>query len=84
MKALYDEGGLQVVLARCEALADGHLRHGIPGRSQAAFHENEGWKTRAVSRVLVAIGYPVERAFDVITIGQKPALEPTASRDRAG
>jgi SAM-dependent methyltransferase len=73
MKALYEEGGLDVVLSTWEALADPHVRHAIPGRSQTAFVVNEGWKTRAVNRVLVAIGYPVERAFDVVTIGRKPA-----------
>jgi SAM-dependent methyltransferase len=72
MRALYGEGGLDVVLSEWEAIADAHVRRGVPGRSQTAIAAHEGWKTNAINRVLVAIGYPVERAFDIVTIGRKP------------
>jgi SAM-dependent methyltransferase len=82
MKALYDEAGLEVVFSTWESLeAPGRPRR-IPGRSQEAVHgllygfqdpHAEGWKTRYMTKVLEAIGYPVERAYDTITIGRKPA-----------
>jgi SAM-dependent methyltransferase len=69
MKALFEDAGLRVILSVSEALADAHVRRSIPGRSQAKFRSDYGWRMRALSQVLVAIGYPSERAFDVITIG---------------
>jgi SAM-dependent methyltransferase len=72
MRALYGEGGLEVILSEWEAIADAHVRRSVPGRSQSAIGAHEGWKTRAINRALVALGYPVERAFDVVTIGRKP------------
>jgi SAM-dependent methyltransferase len=73
MRALYDEGGLRVILSEWGALADPHVRNSVPGRSQTALNQYEGWKTKAINRALLALGYPVERAFDVVTIGQKPS-----------
>ena len=81
MRALYEECGLQVLLSVCEALEDGHLRRSIPGRSQASVNMESGWRTRLVNRALAAIGYPVEQAFDVVTIGTKPRA--TAAKPEA-
>jgi SAM-dependent methyltransferase len=69
MTALFEEGGLRVVLSEWEALADPHVRRSIPGRAQTVFLANYGWRVRALTRLLVAIGYPAERAFDIVTIG---------------
>jgi ubiquinone/menaquinone biosynthesis C-methylase UbiE len=71
MRALYDEGGLKVILSEWEALADPQVRKSVPGRSQTALNQHEGWKTKAINRTLLALGYPVERAFDIVTVGQK-------------
>ncbi|HEY3068484.1 MAG TPA: methyltransferase domain-containing protein [Methylomirabilota bacterium] len=71
MKALYEEAGLGVLLNRCEALEDGHLRRHIPGRSLGYIYDHEGWRLKLATRVLAAIGYPVERPYDTITIGRK-------------
>src|SRR6185503_10808704 len=57
MLALYAEGGLEVIVSEWGALADAHVRRSVPGRSQTAILANEGWKTRAINRALVAIGY---------------------------
>ena len=73
MKALYEEGGLDVVLSRCEALEDSHLRRHIPGRSLAHIYDHEGWRMKLATRVVAALGYPVERPYDTITIGRKRA-----------
>jgi SAM-dependent methyltransferase len=73
MRALYDEGGLRVILSEWGALADPHVRNSVPGRSQTALNLYEGWKTKTINRALLALGYPVERAFDIVTIGQKPS-----------
>ena len=72
MRALYDEGGLRVILSEWGALADPQVRKSVPGRSQTALNQYEGWKTRLINRALLAVGYPVERAFDIVTVGQKP------------
>jgi len=74
MRALYEEGGLEVIVSQWEAVADAHVRRSVPGRSQTALNAQEGWKTKAINRALVAIGYPVERAFDIVTIGRKPPV----------
>jgi len=74
MRALYAEGGLEVIVSEWGALADAHVRRSVPGRSQTAILAHEGWKTRAINRALVAIGYPTERAFDIVTIGRKPQV----------
>lgn len=71
-EGLYEEGGLEVIVSEWEALADGQVRRSIPGRSQTSLNANEGWKTNLVNRALVATGFPVERAFDIVTIGRKP------------
>jgi SAM-dependent methyltransferase len=77
MRALYDEGGLSVILSEWEAVADPQVCRSIPGRSQTALYQHEGWKTKVINRLLLAIGYPVERAFDIVTIGQKPLRPPS-------
>jgi SAM-dependent methyltransferase len=71
MKALYEEGGLEVILSKWEAIADAHVRNSVPGRSQSVVNRTEGWRTKALNRVLVGIGYPAERAYDTVTIGRK-------------
>jgi hypothetical protein len=71
MKALYEEGGLEVILSKCDAIAEAHVRNSVPGRSQNAVNRTEGWKTKALNRVLIGMGYPAERAYDTVTIGRK-------------
>jgi SAM-dependent methyltransferase len=71
MQALYDEAGLTVLLNRCEALEDAHLRRHVPGRSLGYIYDHEGWRMKLATRVFAALGYPVERPYDTITIGRK-------------
>jgi SAM-dependent methyltransferase len=71
MQALYDEAGLTVVLNRCEALEDAHLRRHVPGRSLAYIYDHETWRMKLATRVFAALGFPVERPHDTITIGRK-------------
>lgn len=71
MKAVYEDSRLEVVFSRCESLEDAHLRKHIPGRSLKAIYENEGWKTRAFTKVMEVFGLPVERPYDTLTIGRK-------------
>ena len=82
MKALYEDARLRVVLSECGALADSHLRRSVPGRSQDAVAEQSGWRMRAITRFLVGLGYPVERAFDTITIGRKESCPGECARAR--
>jgi SAM-dependent methyltransferase len=67
MRALYEYACLEVKLSCLESLeASGHRRY-IPGRSAE-------WQTprmRFAYYILGMVGFPVERSYDTITIGQK-------------
>jgi SAM-dependent methyltransferase len=67
MKALYEDASIEVLLSRCESLEAPNYRRYIPGRS-AEFKSRKG---RLTQRVLGPLGFPVERAYDTITIGRK-------------
>ena len=78
MRALYEEAGLEVLLSTCESLEAPDRPRRIPGRSQeyllghvdgGAFRKPR--HVRYANRLLAKVGYPVERAFDTITIGRK-------------
>ena len=73
MRALYEEAGLEVVLSTCESLEAPDRPRRIPGRSQEYIEDptHMGWKYRYANKLLVRLGYPVERAFDTISIGRK-------------
>jgi SAM-dependent methyltransferase len=69
MKALYDEASLEVILSTWESLELAGYRRYKPGASIEA----HGGIHKIATRVLGRLGYPVERAYDTITIGRKPA-----------
>jgi SAM-dependent methyltransferase len=67
MQALYDEAGLEVILSEWGSLEETHFRRRLPGVSLE-------WRSkwlRLAYRVLGRFGFPVECAFDTITIGKK-------------
>jgi SAM-dependent methyltransferase len=67
MRALYEHACLQVKLSCWESLeANGHGSH-IPGRSA----ESQSPRLRLAYKILGAVGFPVERAYDTITVGEK-------------
>jgi SAM-dependent methyltransferase len=65
MKALFDEAGIEVVINRCETHEPISSKRDIPGRSIIEF----GWKRQLIDRALGMIGYPLERAYDTISVG---------------
>jgi SAM-dependent methyltransferase len=67
MKALYEEAGLDVIESTFDSLEVPNYRRYIPGMSP----EWQGWKRRITNQLLGKLGFPVERAYDVITIGKK-------------
>jgi SAM-dependent methyltransferase len=67
MKALYEEAGLDVIESTFESLEVASYRRHIPGRSP----EWQSRKWRVVNQSLGRLGFPVERAYDTITIGKK-------------
>ncbi len=70
MRALYDEAGLTVLLSDWESLeAPGHKRY-IPGVSI----EDQSRKRQILSAIIGKLGFPVERAYDTITIGRKEVI----------
>jgi SAM-dependent methyltransferase len=71
MRALYEDAQLNVVISTFEALEDAHIKRDIPGRCQSNVNDFSGTKMRWVNRLLAGIGYPMERAYDTITIGRK-------------
>jgi len=69
MKALCEDSALEVVLSVWESLEEPTFRKYIPGVSREA-------RSKALAlgvRMLGRLGFPVERAYDTITIGRKPA-----------
>jgi len=67
MKALYEEAGLEVIASTVESFEVPTYRRYIPGRSP----EWQGWKWRVTNQLLGRLGFPVERAYDTITVGKK-------------
>lgn len=68
MRALYDEAGLEVLLSTFESLETPRYPEHVPGKSLA----HQGWRRQLVAWLLGKKGFPVERAYDTITIGRKP------------
>jgi SAM-dependent methyltransferase len=72
MKALYEDASLEVILSVWESLeAEGYRRY-TPGASPEA----QSRLLRLVGRTLGKLGFPVERAYDTITIGRKGPRQP--------
>jgi hypothetical protein len=69
MKALYEHASLRVKLSRWESLEATRYRNHIPGRSA----EWQSPRMRLAYRILGKFGFPVECAYDTITIGEKIA-----------
>ena len=67
MKALYEEAGLEVIESTFDSLEVSSYRCSIPGRSPE--WQSRSW--RVTSQLLGRLGFPVERAYDTITIGEK-------------
>lgn len=69
MRALCEEANLTVILSKFESLEiPGHRRY-FGGQSWHWLH----WRRRLAFRLLAPFGFPLERAYDTITIAQKPA-----------
>jgi len=71
MRALYEDASLQVLVSRFDALEAKRSgrRHLLPGRSPIW----QPWQLRLAFRILGPLGFPVEAAYDAITIGEKQA-----------
>jgi len=68
MKALCDDAGLVVEKSFYESLELPDSIRSIPGRSP----EWQPPRLRLAYRILGKLGFPVERAYDTITIARKP------------
>jgi hypothetical protein len=67
MKALYEDASLSVELSYWGSLETPQYRAYIPGISRAF----QSQKRRLAYSILGPLGFPVERAYDTITIGRK-------------
>ena len=67
MKAVYREASLEVVLSIWESLERVSFKRRIPGRSP----EWQSLRLRLAYSLLGRFGFPVECAFDTVTIGRK-------------
>jgi len=67
MKALYEDASLTVLLSLWESLETPEFRRHQAGTSL----ENQSRKRQRVSKILGRFGFPVERAYDTITVGRK-------------
>lgn len=66
MKALYEHASLKVRSSLCECLEAARMPH-LPGRSA----EWQPPRLRRAYKVLSMVGFPIECAYDVITVGEK-------------
>jgi SAM-dependent methyltransferase len=69
MEALYEDAGLLVETCWWGSLEAPNYRRYIPGNSREA----QSWQRRIYYSLLGPFGFPVERAYDTVTIGRKPA-----------
>ena len=74
MRALYEDAGLDVLFSRWESLEATEFSSHLPGRSYPARYRLP-WVKDAF-RALGEAGFPVERAYDTVTIGRKQAGRP--------
>jgi SAM-dependent methyltransferase len=69
MRALYEDALLEVILSKSESLEALRYRRTIPGRSpEWRWRSRRSW---LAYQILDHLGFPVECAFDTITVGQK-------------
>jgi SAM-dependent methyltransferase len=71
MRALYQDASLTVLVSQFDALEakQSGRRRFLPGRSPVW----QPWQLRLAFRVLGPFGFPVEAAYDAITVGKKRA-----------
>lgn len=71
MRALYEDASLTVLVAQFDALEGKRSgrRRFLPGRAPIW----QPWQLRLAFRILGPLGFPVEAAYDAITIGEKRA-----------
>jgi len=67
MKALYEDASLTVLMSRWESLETPEFRKHSPGVSL----EHQSPKRRMVGKILARLGFPIEAAYDTVTIGRK-------------
>jgi SAM-dependent methyltransferase len=67
MRALYEEAELDVLESIWESLENPGYKRYIPGISK----EHQGRLRRNFDRLFGKLGFPVERSYDSVTIGQK-------------
>ena len=70
MKALSEDSGLVLENSVCECLEKPFVRKVYGGMSA----EFQGPKERLFSRLLGPLGFPIQKAYDTVTIARKPAL----------
>ncbi len=70
MRALLEGTGLAIEACVCESLETPGYRRYVPGKSLA----HRPLSVRALSRVIGLFGYPVERAYDLVTIARRDGV----------
>ena len=77
MRALYEEASLTVLVSQLDALEAKRSgrRRLLPGRSPIW----QPWQLRLFFRFFGPLGFPVEAAYDVITVGEKRPAAATRS-----
>jgi len=71
MKALYEEAGLEVLLATYESIEAEWYRRSIPGMTFSEYLARRPWPVRILYRIITWLGFPAMAAYDTITIGRK-------------
>ena len=71
MRALYEDAGIKVSFSQCESLEMQGLRRYQAGVSI----EHQNRRRRIISKIFGRLGFPVERAYDTITLGERQSAQ---------
>jgi len=69
VRALYEDASLEVLMSEWGSFELEGYRRYLPGMSESEY----GRRRRFTNRLLGKLGFPVERAYDTVTIGRKLA-----------
>jgi len=68
MRAVSEDAGLEVILSKCESIESRGFKKVVPGIGM----EWQSKKRIMISKMLAPLGFPIEAAFDTVTVAEKP------------
>ena len=68
MRAVSEDAGLEIILSKCESIESRGFKKVVPGIGM----EWQSKKRIIISKMLAPLGFPIEAAFDTVTVAEKP------------